>query len=290
MKKAVALLLRLAASACILTGLVILLATFSDGSVVESSSKGSLLGWQFLSSFLATAALALVILGARASRMRAAAGVFALFFIVRYVNTMDEAIFFHLGVPLRVAVRTTLGGLIIAAIFASVLALLLGSWERVGEPQPRATDRWTLSGWLWRLAAGDILYVLFYLVAGSIVFPFVRSFYQARDLPTFPTLVEVQICRGSLFMLVAILTARMMAGEKWRAAVTIGLAFSILGGIAPLVVPNPYMPGYARLAHGFEVGISNFLYGICLGLLFTPRNELRSAERHLATAKSLTMR
>ncbi len=39
----------------------------------------------------------------------------------------------------------------------------------------------------------------------------------------------------------------------------------VLGGIAPLLLPNPFMPSGIRLAHGFEVGISNFLFGMIVG-------------------------
>jgi hypothetical protein len=52
-----------------------------------------------------------------------------------------------------------------------------------------------------------------------------------------------------------------------KKAILIGLIFSVLGGVAPLIPPSELMPSYVRLGHGFEVGISNFIYGIVLAVL-----------------------
>jgi hypothetical protein len=53
-----------------------------------------------------------------------------------------------------------------------------------------------------------------------------------------------------------------------RKALLIGLVFSILGGIAPLIPPNEFMPADIRIGHGFEVGVSNLIYGVILGYLW----------------------
>jgi hypothetical protein len=44
-----------------------------------------------------------------------------------------------------------------------------------------------------------------------------------------------------------------------------------LGGIAPLIQPNELMPLYIRIGHSFEVGISNFAFGLVLGLLLSQK-------------------
>lgn len=46
---------------------------------------------------------------------------------------------------------------------------------------------------------------------------------------------------------------------------------SIIGGIAPLILPGSEMPAYIRIGHSFEVGISNFLYGLLLGYLLNQK-------------------
>jgi hypothetical protein len=59
--------------------------------------------------------------------------------------------------------------------------------------------------------------------------------------------------------------------SKLKKAVLIGLIFSILGGIAPLILPNEVMPLNLRMGHLFEVGISNFLYGFLLGYILSQK-------------------
>ena len=61
-----------------------------------------------------------------------------------------------------------------------------------------------------------------------------------------------------------------------KKAILIGLTFAILGGIAPLIPPNELMPSYVRLGHGFEVGISNFIYGILLALLLKLKSSAKA--------------
>ena len=56
-----------------------------------------------------------------------------------------------------------------------------------------------------------------------------------------------------------------------KTALLVGFVFAIFGAIAPLLIPNEFMPANVRLAHGFETGISNFLYGIVLVYLFGKR-------------------
>ncbi len=57
-----------------------------------------------------------------------------------------------------------------------------------------------------------------------------------------------------------------------KKAVLIGLTFAVIGGIAPLIPPNELMPAYVRLGHGFEVGISNFIYGVLLAILLRSKS------------------
>ena len=41
-----------------------------------------------------------------------------------------------------------------------------------------------------------------------------------------------------------------------------GLLLSVLGGVAPLLLPNAYLPDVVRLAHLAEVAVSNFVFGL----------------------------
>jgi len=56
-----------------------------------------------------------------------------------------------------------------------------------------------------------------------------------------------------------------------HAALALGLAFSVLGGVVPLLPDNPLMPPNIRFAHSIEIGVSNFIFGVILAYLFIPR-------------------
>lgn len=123
--------------------------------------------------------------------------------------------------------------------------------------------------WGLRLVAGDLAYVFLYFAAGMTVFPFVKEFYASQPLPKPSSVIAMQLVRALIYIAAALPAIRWI--RNWRhAALALGLAFAILGGVAPLLPDNPTMPPHIRFAHAIEVGVSNFLYGVVLAYLFTP--------------------
>lgn len=92
------------------------------------------------------------------------------------------------------------------------------------------------------------------------------DFYKDK-IPPIDVMILTQFPRGLIFVTVAILMLRTSTLSLMKKAILIGLTYAILGAIAPLIPPNELMPANIRLVHGFEVGISNFLYGILLSYL-----------------------
>lgn len=114
-------------------------------------------------------------------------------------------------------------------------------------------------------------YIFLYFLAGMLVFPFVQDFYAAKTIPAVGDILKMQVFRGLVYIGVALPAVRLFEGNLRRGALALGLAFSVLGGIAPLELPNPLMPANVRLAHGLEVGVSNFIYGVILARLLAPK-------------------
>jgi hypothetical protein len=107
-----------------------------------------------------------------------------------------------------------------------------------------------------------------YTAAGLMAWPFLRSYYEGRPMPPLGTVLLLQIVRGALLSLLAWLVARHEPAGRRPAALSAGLAFSLIGGVAPLLIPgNPYLPDPTRQAHLVEVGISNLLFGVVAALL-----------------------
>jgi hypothetical protein len=58
------------------------------------------------------------------------------------------------------------------------------------------------------------------------------------------------------------------------APLVLALVYSVIGGVAPLLPDNPYMPADIRFYHGIEVAVSNFLFGLAVGYLFNWRRPV----------------
>lgn len=223
-----------------------------------------------LSSLLATGVLALGLHWSGAGWFDGFAAVFVFDFVVGTVNTLDEAVFFHVIAwnQLAVVFRTGLeASLAVAALLALVPPL-----RRESNIEPLSTIR--ILGFAPLLA---IAYFVLYLVAGLVASPYVIAFYKPRQLPTIGVVLLVEFGRGVLYVLAAWLWVRIIPG-RGHAALFLGAAYSILGGIAPLLRPNPFMPPNVRLAHGFEVGISNFVFGLIVGWVLSAKAPAPVAE------------
>lgn len=223
-------------------------------------------GWPVvLSSALAVGILTL---GLSWSGANAAQGFLAVLFlnlVVGYINTLDEALFFHVATAKHAAIGL-LGGLFISVVLAVVLILvppLRGSLTSAASTPSRI---WT------RVPLLAFAYVVIYFAAGLLVRPYIIAFYQSRPLPGLGELLVVEYLRGLLYLASAWPWLRLFRGDRLHGAVFLGAAYSILGGIAPLLLPNPLMPAQIRVAHGFEIGISNFVFGAIVGLALSGKS------------------
>ncbi|HVR71507.1 MAG TPA: hypothetical protein VMT87_11755 [Vicinamibacteria bacterium] len=129
-----------------------------------------------------------------------------------------------------------------------------------------------------RLAASALAYVFLYFVAGTLAYPYLREFYESRPMPATATLLAIQPFRGLAFAAIVLLLVRRLAASRRAAALAAGVTLSVLGGVAPLIIPNPYLPDAVRLAHLPEVGVSNFLFGLLAGWLLAPPRAQEGAE------------
>jgi len=108
----------------------------------------------------------------------------------------------------------------------------------------------SVASMVWRFAACSAIYVFLYFLAGSIIFPYVRDFYATQHIPSFGQIVALQFfLRGPVFILVCLTLLRMFRLPHLTGAVATGLAFTLLSGVAPLVIPNPFFPDYVRWVH-----------------------------------------
>jgi hypothetical protein len=178
-------------------------------------------------------------------------------------NSFLEAAFFSLDIPRPTLLLLLVHGFVCLAGLALVVDRVVPS--NIGDlPMP---PRRSLGSWIARIAACDLAYIAAYIGAGLVVWPFVKDFYAARPLPAMGAVVAMQVARGLVFTGIVALMVRRQAGSPMIAALLAGVALAVLGGIAPLMVPNPFMPAAIRLPHMVETGVSMLLWGFAAALI-----------------------
>jgi hypothetical protein len=205
-------------------------------------------------------ALGVAAFASRVGGRRLMLALIVLGFAVGSLNIMIEAYAFDV---------TSVGQTVRAVVFQLPVFLVLGpaaAWvsdrvvSRDGHPlAPRIT--------LLRLLGVILAYMILYMAAGLLAYPHVQAFYADKVMPSLDTLLILQAVRALIFAAAALPLLRL---SPRYGPVVIGLAFSVVGGIAPLLQDNVFMPPDIRWIHLVEVGISNFLFGAIVALLLRP--------------------
>lgn len=279
--KAFGLTLRIAAATLVLVALQALWSRVWLGVQFKSA-----LGLPFLSSLFVVLALGLVAASSRHRGWALSGTLFVLYFGINQLNTLNEALLFKVGLSTHQVLQLLGAGLCTALALAPLLVLIFGCWEGLEPEETRPLVPRSAAGWLGRIVLGDVLYVLLYFIAGMATFPFVKDFYAGFKLPGLASVLGMELSRGMVYVAVGLVVTMGMKGRRGRAAATLGLAFPILAGVAPLLIHNPYLPDYVRLAHGFEIGISNLAYGALLGHILTLRAAPESEVEEAGKAES----
>ncbi|HUA16201.1 MAG TPA: hypothetical protein VMG31_12965 [Verrucomicrobiae bacterium] len=136
----------------------------------------------------------------------------------------------------------------------------------------------------WKFVLSDFSYLVFYFIAGSIVFPYVKAFYATQVLPKYSTILGLELLiRGPVFVVLCLLLVRMLGLPRLSGALAVGAVFTILSGVVPLMMPNPFFPDAVRWAHFCEVTSSNFVFGAVVAWLWgRPRLTAPLALQHAA--------
>jgi hypothetical protein len=121
----------------------------------------------------------------------------------------------------------------------------------------------------WKFVVCDFSYFALYIIAGTIIFPYIKDFYATQTIPSPGVLVGLQLLvRGPLFVVLCLLFTRMLGLPRLSGGFVVGLLFTLLSGVAPLLMPNPYFPDSVRWMHFMEVTSSNFVFGAIVAWLW----------------------
>ena len=156
-----------------------------------------------------------------------------------------------------------------AALMLPVWALVFGKRHDVPQDHFHPLGSKSSLEKLWKFAVSDLAYSFLYLTAGFIVFPYVRDFYATQHIPAMTEILTMQLLvRGPVFVLLCLALVRMLGLPRFAGALAVGLVFTIISGVAPLITPNPVFPDAVRWAHFCEVTSSNFVFGAIVGWLW----------------------
>jgi len=222
--------------------------------------------WMLVTNFLVAAVLGVIAVRSDWVGWKLSVSLVAIPFAINLVSMVEGRVFLtHTVIPWR------------SLMFHVSLtyALVLPLWRYIfgqGQPTPphySPLKEKSLGGIAWQFVLSDFLYLVLYFVAGTIIFPYVKDFYATQALPSARTIIALQLLlRGPVFVVVCLLLARLIGLSRWSGALAVGFAFTMLSGVAPLLMPNPYFPDAVRWVHFCEVTSSNFVFGTLVGRIW----------------------
>lgn len=217
--------------------------------------------------------------------------VFTVYFGVVAFQTWIEAwLFLNLFIYKMSAREVHLGlvqGFAVAAAAGALAVCLAAPREAPAVENPASSGlpgrnwpRWAL-----RLTGVSLLYVfIFFLFGMFVALPLAGPAYQEfyKDLRPSVWLPLIELGRGLIWGLLAVLIVQMLDLERNKAALLTGLLFSLLVG-AMLISPNAIIDSdRMRWSHFVEVSTSNFVFGWLAVRILTRKKALKQVEPSLS--------
>jgi hypothetical protein len=223
--------------------------------------------WWFLTNAVVVAALTAVAIRSEWRGWRLGVALATIPLIIESVNLLEGVVFLtNSSIEWQ---KVFLHALISAALIVPVWMLLFGRRSDVPQEHSHPIASKSRGERAWKFAVSDFAYIFLYFAAGLIIFPYVKDFYATQHVPAMKTILELQLLvRGPVFILLCLALVRMLGLPRLAGALAVGAVFTILSGVAPLLMPNPYFPDAVRWVHFCEVTSSNFVFGAIMGWLW----------------------
>lgn len=231
--------------------------------LLGDSSIPSYYPWRYLSNLFVVATMSFYIQHSVFDGRKLWLHVFLILYVIGNFNLQIEAYIFNVTNRAKTLELLLVG--VPVSFFASYLLCYFFKPLRKSERVSSVFQSRKLHHWVGRILAANFLYFFFYVIAGMFMQALTPNFeeYYGDKIPPFLTIILTNMFfRGFVFVGIAILIDRTLLLSKIEKALVVGVVFAILGAVAPLIPPSELMPEYIRFAHGIEVGLSNFLYGM----------------------------
>lgn len=235
---------------------------------------GHWLAWWLAGIVLAMAFVPVALFGPRTGwgQLRAVAPVLL---IVTSLCTWSEALLFVPAPQIQQhPFQALIGGSILYLLAAGVLALLAKLLHLSSDSPYVAQHRGSAASAL-LVAFCGVVYLVCYGVFGALTFTFFTAPYYPDAAKVVGKLglwfPAIQFARGVLMTLAVVPILYSLRMRRWQTAVVSGAVIWIAGGLAPLLMPNPFLGTAQRVIHTFEIFTQNFPLGVVAALLLLRR-------------------
>jgi hypothetical protein len=230
---------------------------------VSAAATGHFASWLLSGVLIAAAVAPIVLYGPRQIGAQFVAISLSII-VIGLVCTISEGILFF---PERRAemTRGLWGGIVLYLIASAVMVGLARLLKLRRESTSSAQSR-SVTTAAPMVLLGALSYVLYYFIFGAITFQFfTKRFYphaaeQAAALGGW--FWAYQFARGLMMVLAALPVIYTLRLPRWKAAIVVGSLIWVVGGLAPLVVPNAEMVPLQRFEHIIEIFTQNFSLGL----------------------------
>lgn len=237
-----------------------------------------------LAALLVAAVTAYLMQNLRGRGWRLGVALFVAFYSLNTVLVAMEAYYLSDVLPLPLALRLLVNGAIAAGSFTLASLWIFGRLQEgteTGIPPFWLGMPWFR--WMVGLMLCAFCWVILFVIVGSLVFRPLALALAPVEAPAYfagfdalaetqgPQVLAFQAVRGALWALLTLPLLRLLKGGWRKVGMQLGLAFAVWMGVN-LLYPSD-LAGGIQMAHLAEVALENFLYGLLVAWLFTPRAE-----------------
>ena len=224
---------------------------------IKVQAAPHLLRWMLVSDALIVLALGFAALRSDWHGWKLFAALFGIPVAINLTNLIEGVVFLgNIKMDWRGLTELT----VVAYVIAAAAWVLIFRSRPVVEANGGMSSHSVLQG-IGLYAASSLLYLVCYFIAGMIIFPFVRDFYATQTVPSTLEVASLQFfVRGPIFVAICLALMRMVRMSGAAGALAVGLMFTVMTGVAPLILPNALFPDSVRWVHFCEVTSSNFVF------------------------------
>jgi hypothetical protein len=230
-------------------------------------------GWWCLSGVLTAAVLVPVVRYGPRGMVAQGGAMFVMLVLIGLVCTLSEGVVFF---PEKKAqMMAGLGGGTVLYLIAAVVLAVLAKLLKLHDEQERTIGHRSVGTAIPMVLLAAFSYLVYYEIFGAITYQFFTKGYYPHAAEQVAAMgawfFGYQIARGLVMTLAVLPVIHTLRLPRWQAALVVGLLVWVIGGAAPLLVPNEMMSATQRYIHVGEIFSQNFLLGITATLLMRPR-------------------